>query len=183
MIPRHPLTSNVRPAWTEWLSQRPWDLFLTLTSEHRTHPEALHKRFCWYRNKMSDELYGRAVTRRRNPIEFVNGIERHKSGFPHSHALLRTPDVDLSEPGQFSLAHWQKFMSETGGWCWLSRPRDQADVTSYVTKYVTKDGELVLSDNLSPAFDPNPPLKLTTSQHGPGMRARAIGAPPHPGAA
>ncbi len=150
--------NTLRESWAEWLSQRPWDLFLTLTSEHRTHPEALHKRFCWYRNQMSDELYGRSVTRRCNPIEFVNGIERHKSGFPHSHALLRLPNVDLAERSQFSLADWQQRMSKTGGWAWLSRPRDQADVTSYVTKYVTKDGELVLSDNLSPAVDPLPSL-------------------------
>jgi len=154
------LYPNVRPAWTEWLSQRPWDLFLTLTSERPTHPEALHKRFCWYRNKMSDALYGRAITRRANPIEYVNGIERHKSGFPHSHALLRLPDVDLAERSQFSLEHWQKFMSDSGGWTWLSRPRGQGDVVAYVTKYVTKDGELILSENLSPSFDPNPPLNL-----------------------
>jgi hypothetical protein len=154
---------DVRPAWTDWLAQRPWDLFLTLTSERRTHPESLHKRFRWYANQMSDELYGRARTRRANPIEYVNGIERHKSGWPHSHALLRLPDVDLSDRTQFSLAEWQERMSATGGWCWLSRPRDQADVTSYVTKYVTKEGELILSDNLSPAVNPNPALALAAT--------------------
>lgn len=169
----HPLTPQVRPAWTEWLSQRPWDLFLTLTSDHRTHPEALHKRFCWYRNQIATEVYGRTVTRRRNPIEYVNGIERHKSGWPHSHALLRLPDVDLADQVQFSLSSWQKHMSETGGFCWLSRPRDQADVTRYVTKYVTKDGELILSPNLSPTSDPNPPLALVTPQHGARARPRA----------
>jgi hypothetical protein len=113
---------------------------------------------------MADELYGRSRTRRNNPIEFVNGIERHKSGWPHSHALIRVPDVDVSERSEYSLQHWQRFMTESGGFAWLSRPRDQGDVTSYVTKYVTKDGEIILSDNLSPAFDPNPPLKLTARQ-------------------
>jgi hypothetical protein len=150
-----------RDAWSGWLALRPWDLFLTLTSDHRTHPEALHKRFRWYVHKISDELYGRSVTRRGCPIEYVNGIERHKTGWPHSHALLRLPDVDLADRAQFSLAEWQRFMTETGGWCWLSRPRSQGDVTSYVTKYVVKDGELVLSDNLSPAIDPNPQLACT----------------------
>jgi hypothetical protein len=139
---------------------RPWDLFLTLTSEKRTHPEALHKRFRYCVHKMSDELYGRARTRRYLPIEYVNGIERHKSGWPHSHALIRTPEVDLADPEQLSLEHWQKFITDTGGWCWLTRPRDQAGVVAYVTKYVTKDGELVLSPNLSPAVDPTPALAL-----------------------
>lgn len=89
----------------------------------------------------------------------MNGIERHKSGWPHSHALLRVPGVDLSDREQLSLADWQARISATGGWSWLTRPRDQVDVTSYVTKYVT-GGDLVLSDNLSPAFDPTPPLRL-----------------------
>lgn len=154
------LDVRAQEAWAPWLAQRPWDLFLTLTSERRTHPEALHKRLRYCVHKMSDELYGRRQTRRGTPIEYVNGIERHKSGWPHSHALLRVPGVDLADVSQLSLAHWQKFISDTGGWCWLSRPRDQADVTSYVTKYVTKDGELILSPNLSPAHAPNPQLAL-----------------------
>lgn len=151
---------QLREAWTDWLAQRPWDLFVTLTSDHRTHPEALHKRFRWYTHQMSDELYGRAATRKGCPIEYVVGIERHKSGWPHSHALMRFPDVDLSDPRQLSMATWQKRMSETGGYAWLSRPRSQGDVTAYVTKYVTKEGDLVLSPNLSPAINANPPLPL-----------------------
>lgn len=160
------LDVRAREAYTVWLSQRPWDLFLTLTSDHRTHPESLHKRLRYCLHLMSNELYGRARTRRGCPIEYVNGIERHKSGWPHSHALLRIPDVDLADPLQLSLATWQKRITETGGFAWLSRPRDQADVVSYTTKYVTKDGELILSGNLSPGTDPNPALALLASQHG-----------------
>lgn len=153
--------AQAREEWTRWLAQRPWDLFLTLTSEHRSHPEAMHKRFRYVVHKVSDDVYGRAVTRRASPIEWVNGIERHKSGWPHSHALLRLPDVDLSNPRVFSLAHWQEWICGTGGWCWLSRPLSSEDVTGYVTKYVVKEGDLVFSRNLSPGVNPNPPLKLT----------------------
>ena len=153
------LELEAREGWNVWLSSRPWDLFVTLTSDHRTHPEALHKRLQYCCNTMCDELYGRAVRRkRRNPIEYVNGIERHKTGWPHSHALLRLPGVDVSDREQFSLAEWQKWITGTGGFAWLSPPRSQGDVVSYVTKYVTKDGELALSDNLSPAVDRTPPL-------------------------
>jgi hypothetical protein len=152
----------MRSAWSGWLASRPWDLFLTLTSENRTHPEALHKRFRYCTHKIGDQLYGRAVMRRGSPIEYVVGTERHKSGWPHSHALLRLPGVDLGDRSQFSLADWQRFISETGGWCWLTRPRNQGDTVGYVTKYVTKDGELVLSGNLSPLHDPTPPLTATS---------------------
>jgi hypothetical protein len=156
---RESLNVQARDAWSEWLSARPWDLFLTLTSDHRSHPEALHKRFRYCTNLMARDVYGRTATRNgRSPVEWINGLERHKSGWPHSHALLRLPDVDVADREQFSLAEWQKRISDTGGYCWLSRPRAQADVVSYVTKYVTKDGELRLSDNLSPAVNRHPAL-------------------------
>jgi hypothetical protein len=152
----------LQEAWTGYLAQRPWDLFLTLTSESRTHPEALHKRFRYVVHEMAREIYGRPATRRCCPIEYVNGIERHKSGWPHSHALLRCPDVDLAQRQQFSLAYWQKFICDTGGWCWLERPLAQVDVVRYVTKYVVKDGDLELSPNLSPAVDPTPALRFAS---------------------
>lgn len=170
---RQAVDPKLRPAWTAWLSQRPWDLYLTLTEDGRSHPEKLHKRWLYCRTQISTSLYGRAQTRRRNPIEYVAGIERHKSWNPHSHILIRTPDVDLADQEQFSLAHWQKFISATGGWCWLERPSSSADVTAYVTKYVTKDGELILSENLSPSFDPNPPLGLSRGSTAPSARFRA----------
>lgn len=151
---------SLRDAWSEWLSHRPWDLFATLTADGRSHPEALHKRFRYCVHKISDDLYGRAQTRIACPIEYVNGIERHKSGWPHSHALLRMPGVDMRDPSQFSLAYWQRFMSDTGGWAWLSVPRGQGDVVGYVTKYVAKEGDLAFSDNLSPVVDPTPQLAL-----------------------
>jgi hypothetical protein len=151
-------SAALRDAWGGWLAARPWDLFLTLTSEDRSHPEALHKRFRYCVHKISDELYGRHVTRRGTPIEYVTGIERHKSGWPHSHAVLRFPGVDMADPQQFSLAFWQQWITDTGGWSWLSVPRNQGDVVTYVTKYVTKEGDLILSPNLSPAVDPSPAL-------------------------
>jgi hypothetical protein len=151
---------SLRDTWSGWLASRPWDLFVTLTSSKRTHPEALHKRFRHCLHLVSDDLYGRAVTRRGTPIEYVTGMERHRSGWPHSHHLVRMPGVDISDPAQFSLEHWQKRLSETGGWVWLSVPRSQGDVVGYVTKYVTKEGDLVLSDNLSPCEDPYPSLLL-----------------------
>ena len=152
------LSRRAAESYAQWLSGRPWDLFVTLTSDHRTHPEALHKRFRYCVMQMSDALYGRSQTRRACPIEFVNGIERHKSGWPHSHALLRFPGVDLSDPAQFGLAEWQARVTESGGWSWLTRPRVQSDVVSYVTKYVTKEGDLLFSAQFSPLLDPLPDL-------------------------
>lgn len=170
------LSVRARGAWSQWLSQRDWDLFVTLTSKRRAHPEGMHKSFRYYVHQISNDVYGRARTRRGCPIEYVNGIERHKSGWPHSHALLRLPGVDLDDPLQLSLAKWQKIICEELGWCRLDRPRHQAEVVSYVTDYVVKEGDLVLSENLSPATDPNPPLGLVGSQHGRSRAARGVAA-------
>ena len=147
----HTVPLSMRDVWAEWLGHRPWDLFLTLTSEKKTHPEALHKRFRYCTHKIADHLYGRHWERRgmAGP-EYVCGIERHRSGWPHSHAVLRLPSVDLADENQFNLAWWQKWICETGGFCHLTRPRAQGDVVSYCTKYVLKDGDLILSDNLNP---------------------------------
>ena len=147
---RHSVPATLHEAWAEWLGHRPWDLFLTLTSQRRTHPEALHKRFRYCTHKIADHLYGRHWERRGQGPEYVYGTERHKSGFPHSHAVIRLANVDMSDPGQFNLAYWQKWISETGGWCSMSRPKNQEDVVSYTTKYVLKEGDLILSANLNP---------------------------------
>jgi hypothetical protein len=170
------LQPTLRDAWGSWLGARPWDLFLTLTSDGRTHPEALHKRFRYCVHKISDKLYGREVTRQGTPIEYVNGIERHKSGWPHSHAVLRFPGIDMSDARQFSLAYWQPWISETGGWAWLSVPRDQGEVVGYCCKYVTKDGELVLSESLSPQVERRPQLPFG------GQDASAVGVCGRPAA-
>jgi hypothetical protein len=64
--------------------------------------------------------------------------------------VIRLPNVDLADPLQLNLEHWQKFISDTGGFCHLTRPRSQDDVVGYCTKYVLKEGDLTLSDNLNP---------------------------------
>lgn len=154
---------ELRDSWAEWLGVRPWDLFLTLTSKNRTHPEALSKRFRYCVHKMADQVYGKHWQRRVRGIEYVVGIERHKSGWPHSHAILRLGEVDVSDRSQFSLAHWQKFITDTGGFCHLTRPRDQGDVVSYCTKYVLKEGDLQLSGNLNP-LEGDPQLAFFQTQ-------------------
>lgn len=147
---RYVVPIPLRAAYAEWLGHRPWDLFLTLTSEKRTHPEAMHKRFRYCIHKIADSLYGRHWDRRQEGPEYVLGMERHRSGWPHSHALIRLPNVQLEDRGHFSLEFWQRWISETGGFCHLTRPRAQSDVVSYTAKYVLKEGDLLLSANLNP---------------------------------
>lgn len=156
-------TSSNRDAWAEWISGCTWQGFLTMTSEHRTHPEALLKRFRYCTHLANDAIYGRRWERRNQGCQWVAGVERHKSGWPHLHAVLRFPDFDLAgEEGRtwFPLAPWQERFTQTGGICRLDLARSSQDVVGYVTKYVVKDGELHWSKDVAFAVPPGTQLTL-----------------------
>jgi hypothetical protein len=80
------------------------------------------------------------------------------------------PDHDARDRTVFSLAHWQRFASDLGGFAWLQLPRNSDDVCAYVSKYVVKDGELVLSER----FRPDAPKLYAASLLG-GIAAASAG--------
>ena len=131
-------------AMGEWLTtMTEWDVFGTLTYDpercrltpgfrdgRRTMPGMDVVRghvFRWLRS--GPRAIGRPVT------AAVVAVERHKSGWPHAHALLRLPQGahkgDLSGMGQ----SW--FTSH--GYAKLELPRSPGDVSAYVSKYLAKD--------------------------------------------
>lgn len=140
----------LRPAWSEYLSGQEWDLFVTMTSVKKTHPEALLKRWRYSANIISDHVYGNHWDRRGLGLQWVVGLERTKQGWPHSHALVRFPLVSIKgQEGKaiFDLGYWQKKLTDLGGFVRLDQPRSKLAVVNYVSKYVTKDGDLYWSDN------------------------------------
>jgi len=151
------VTPSLRDAYGEWISGQPWDLFTTMThdprgphGERKTHPEAMLKRWGYCMNKASKHLYGNNWKRHGLGLQWLVGVERHQSWMPHLHGLVRFPLVDIRGPegkAIFDLAYWQKWMTETGGFCRLDLPRSEQAVVQYVTKYVIKDGEIHWSDN------------------------------------
>ena len=148
--PRVTLTPPLREAWATWLSAAPWDLFLTLTDGGYPHPETMLKRVRYFVAKSNDSLYGKGWKRKALGIEHLTGIERQDRGSCHTHSLMRLPHHDVRDREQFSLARWQSFAQSLGGHAWLEIPKSTDAITAYVTKYVLKDGELVLSPNLNP---------------------------------
>lgn len=147
------LNKASREAWSGWLSAEKWDVFLTLTDPGLSHPEHMYKRWRYFENSVNRNLYGNNFKRRGQGIETVVGLERQTRGSVHAHGLIRLPDHDAKNPTQFSWRHWQKFASELGGWARLDIPRHHDAVVDYVTKYVCKDGDLILGPN----FNPNNP--------------------------
>jgi hypothetical protein len=163
MTQRHEVEATLRGSWGEWIGRQPWDLFVTLTSEKQTHPEAMLKRFRYCMNKASDHVYGRSRKPQDRRLQWVAGLERTKQGWPHSHAVVRFPGTDIrGQEGRniFDLGYWQKWMTATGGFAWLEIPRSEQAVVQYVTKYVVKDGELELSRTVDFAQAPGSQLLL-----------------------
>ena len=156
---KYDLNKATREAWSQWLSAEKWDVFLTLTDPGLSHPEHMYKRFRYFENSVNRKLYGNHFKRRGKGIETIVGLERQQRGSVHAHGLIRLPDHDAKNPTQFSWRYWQKFASELGGWARLDIPRSNTDVVAYVTKYVVKDGDLVIGDN----FDPNNPRIVENS--------------------
>lgn len=142
---------TLREAWGDWIGRQPWHLFVTLTSEKQTHPEAMSKRFRYCMKHVEQFMYGRRREPAGHTLQWVMGLERTKRGWPHTHAVVRfpnVPDVDLVPIEVFDLGYWQRWMTDTGGFAWLERPKSQQACVNYVSKYITKGGDLELSRNL-----------------------------------
>lgn len=133
---------RVLMAWGEWVgAMGEWDLFGTLTYRQgevggnetkyqnaMPAPEAVVRHVKgWLREG------GRRIGR---PVEAaVVGIEAHKSGWPHCHALVRLPGGLQYPDVQLLGQTWY----ERRGYAKLEAPKTQHDVCLYVSKYVTKD--------------------------------------------
>lgn len=150
---KYRLVGEARDAWAHWLSAEKWDVFLTLTDPGMSHPESMYKRWRYFVNNVNKSLYGRHFYRRTPGIEEVVGLERQQRGSVHAHGLIRLPDHDVNDPTQFPWKYWQKFASDLGGWAMLDIPKSSDAVVDYVTKYVCKEGDLVIG----PGFNPNRP--------------------------
>lgn len=137
---------TVTEAYADWISKEPFDIFLTVTSATRTSPEAMLKRNRYILSKWCYQHYGKTAKRKGLTFEGVIAIERHKSGNPHSHALLRAPVLGDSLP----LDAFQQIATDSGGWSRVEIPRSQADVSAYCAKYLLKEGEFFFTPNWTP---------------------------------
>lgn len=179
---RHEVAPTLRGSWGDWIGAQPWDLFVTLTSEKQTHPEAMLKRFRYCTHKVNDHVYGRRWERRGEGVQWVAGLERTKQGWPHSHAVVRFPGRDIrGAAGRniFDLGYWQGWMTDTGGFAWLELPKSEQAVVAYVTKYVVKDGELELSPQVEFARYTGQQLTLVPTRRAQtaGQQGRRLGPP------
>lgn len=119
------------------------------------HPEAALKAFRFFISNLNVALYGKNWGKRWHyGCQWALGQEFHKDGRLHFHALISAPTGDLWELTRVS--QWHRFWLQEWGFNRIERPRSQADVADYVSKYVTKDGEVEFSPNFRSWVPPLP---------------------------
>jgi hypothetical protein len=149
----------VAGAYAELLSREPWQWFATLTFAPRheraaagggVHPEKADKAYRWWCARINESLYGKRWMRvPHGGVVWARGQEFHRSGAIHFHAVLAAPDCDLNE--RASRYHWHELWYREFGRNQIEQPQSQTDVCGYVSKYVTKDGEVDFSQNFGRA--------------------------------
>lgn len=126
----------------------PW--LCTQTFEDRSHPETVIKAHRHFLNLLNRELHGNHWKRRGiTGAQSILGVERHKSGWPHSHAVIGHPDLDIGSAQYNALRRGLKLECDhQWGNSKVEVAKNPLHCNRYVAKYITKDGELEISPDL-----------------------------------
>jgi hypothetical protein len=126
------------------------------------HPEAADKAFRFLVSSINRDLYGHSWGRRwHRGLQWARGQEFHKDGRLHFHAVIAAPQNDLWNVTRIS--KWHRLWLSEFGFNRLERPKSQQDIARYVSKYVTKGGEIDFSDNYG-AWQPPAPQFVAPPQ-------------------
>lgn len=123
--------------------------------------EAMAQGMAEIKRKPREDAYGRKLPDRvKTTGKYMNaykrghyrpvyclGVEPHKSGDLHAHAVIRfTTPFEMKRTVGWRIWTTDDFsLSMNMGWSRIEPPKSQGDVLGYCSKYVTKGGELFLS--------------------------------------
>ena len=153
----------IAEAYADMLAREPWHWFITLTfrlahcsAMGGVHPEKADKAFRVLISKINREIYGvRWYKRPDGGITWARGQEFHKDGRLHFHAVAAAPTADLNNLTR--RMRWVDWWWSQFGIARIEMPQSQEDICGYVSKYVTKGGEIDFSPNygryVPPAID------------------------------
>jgi len=141
---------NVATGYADLMGRYALPLFLTQTFATRSHPEAVCKAHRFTIALLNNEIHGKNWRRKGElGAQSILGVERHKSGYPHSHAVIGHADIDLGAREFTCLrARLRTRCEEEWGFARLEVATSAAEVNAYVSKYVVKDGELWIADHI-----------------------------------
>ncbi len=136
-------------AWREFIGRFPMQWFCTLTFTEDVHPERAAKLFRLFIRRLNKALYGSHYERRgRAGVFWVLAWEYQKRGVLHFHALLGDVENLNARARRLDwMDTWQGF-GPPAGFARIEEIHSQHAVNDYVTKYVTKGGQIDLSSSL-----------------------------------
>jgi len=142
----HVLSKEVlRDAWIYFLRSYPLDWFCTLTFAKPPHPETADKAYHYWINKLNRSLYGKRWKQHNKGVYWVRAEERTKNNVIHYHVLLGdTENLNVKA----RRLQWMDEWFSIAGIARIEEIDSHTNVVGYVTKYILKDCEIELSDNM-----------------------------------
>jgi len=131
-------------AWADFLARFEWTWFCTLTFRSSVHPEKAAKLFHVWWCMMNQKLYGRRWRKKSQGVRWVRAIEYQKRHVLHFHVLVGgkgTPGLVARE--------FEEAWFDLAGIARMSLVESQDAALAYVSKYVSKGGQIDLGGPLS----------------------------------
>lgn len=148
--------------WPQLLMRNEWHWFANFTfpvhkgSGHNgsVHPEVADKAFRHWASQINRDLWGpRWHKKDHGGLIWARGEELTKAGRLHFHAVIASPVEDLNRQVRRFDA-MEQWLRDQKGFARIYRPYSQADVCCYVSKYVSKGGEVEFSKNFGKVRTP-----------------------------
>lgn len=146
--------SNQRQAWLELIGRYDWQLFITLTFKDEIEPWKARKRVEKWIGSINSYLFGWRYSRKGRGVAYALGIEYQRRGIVHFHVLMSAPGL-MEIPFKYLHNLWQSNGQrdiKTGtlldrlvnGYAWVEPVNELKGVSHYLTKYISKGGEIDL---------------------------------------
>ncbi len=141
----------LQEAWVTLLSRYSWDWFCSFTFRGEiVHPERASKTFNLFLCKINRAIFGNRWYKHKKGIRWVRAIEMQKRGVLHYHALIAGKGLQDLRRLTF-MDEWD----ELAGYARIEPLRSSQAVYSYISKYVTKGGEIDIGGNFEELADPS----------------------------
>lgn len=129
----------------ELLARYPWEWFVNLTFVDVIHPESALKSFRTWISILNTEIFGRRWRKKKpHGVYWAVAIEYQKRNVLHFHALL----AGVKDTRRLTYMDTWAGMGGKNGFSRIYAVESRIAVSRYLTKYVSKDGEIYFSDNL-----------------------------------